>query len=378
MSLTMCRALRNGSISLRSSSLPMIRYCTGSVSVPDERKRQKPIMSKLRKEQLPMRPMGVDPSLTSVILFPGQGAQFVGMAEDLIEVPNVEGLFESAKRILGYDLLELCINGPPELLNETVRAQPAVFVTSLAAIEKLRVQYPGVVEACVATAGYSEGEIAALVFAGAFSFEDGLRLVKIRAEAVQRASELTPGGMMTIMFGADARINFACAAATEWCLKKGVDKEKAICSIAGYLFPHCKIVAGHEEALKFLELSGHEFGIRKTVRLNVSGAFHTHLMNPARLRVRDVVERLPFGELYLPVHSNLDCRLYRYEDQVRKSIPTSLIKPVKWEQILQNIYRRPKDMSMPKTFILGNSESLMTILMNVNMPAFKSATLVSV
>lgn len=114
-----------------------------------------------------------DPKDASIILFPGQGSQFVGMAKDLLKFPMVQDLFELANYILKYDLLKLCLNGPSEKLNQTKYCQPAIMVTSLAALERLKEERPNAIENCVATAGFSLGEITALVFAGALEFESG-------------------------------------------------------------------------------------------------------------------------------------------------------------------------------------------------------------
>lgn len=356
------------------------RHVFSSISLSRHESSMVPFSQKLpgRKKKEVFRPSKVDPSLTSVLLFPGQGAQFVGMGEKLLEIPNVQGMFDLAKRILGYDLLDICISGPESVLDKTTFSQIAVYVTSLAAVEKIRVEHPGVVEACVGTAGFGVGEITALVFAGAFTFEDGLRLVKFRGEYMQYAAELVPGGMMTVTFGADARINFALTAAVEWCKTRGIDPDNAVCSIAAYLFPHCKIIAGHEEALKFLELNGKEFGLRNSSRLDMSGAFHTSLMYAARSKLKSLVPPLPFGELFLPVYSTYEHEIFKHERQVKNTIIASVCKPIKWEQTLQTIYRRPRDVNMPQTFICGGGRSLSLILKNINMPAWNSSKVITV
>ncbi|MGL4593756.1 MAG: acyltransferase domain-containing protein, partial [Thermoguttaceae bacterium] len=129
------------------------------------------------------------------LLFPGQGAQFVGMGESILNdfVPAQE-LFARAKSVLGYDLTKLCLTGPAEELDSTAMSQPAIFTLSLAYLELLKNKQPDIVEQCGATAGLSLGEYTALVFAGAISFEDGLRLVQKRGEAMQAASDATPSG----------------------------------------------------------------------------------------------------------------------------------------------------------------------------------------
>ena len=130
------------------------------------------------------------------------------MCGDPSKLPrHVAVLYEIASSILGYDLLDLCANGPKDKLNHTLHAQPAIVVASLAALETLREREPLQVENCVATAGFSVGELTALIFAGVLSFEDGMRLVKVRAEAMELASDLTPSGMATVFYGADSKLS---------------------------------------------------------------------------------------------------------------------------------------------------------------------------
>ena len=320
----------------------------------------------------------IEPEDTTVILFPGQGSQFVGMGYNVIDSPNVKQMFTIAKQILGYDLLDLCLNGPIETLNMTQYSQPAIFVTSLAAVEYLRETKLGDVESCVATAGFSVGELAALVFAGSMSFEDGLRLVKIRAEAMQYASELVPSAMITVIFNADARIKFGCTAAKEWCIRKGIEPELAVCSIANYLFPHCKVIAGHEEAISFLQMNAKDFGFKRTKRLPVSGAFHTSLMAPAREVVRRALNQIKLDVPLIPVHSNIDAKIYRDVDSIRKKLSKQIVSPVLWEQILHIIFERPKDTKCPKTYECGPGTSLLTTLGMVNGVARRNAHHISV
>src|SRR5262249_30739697 len=136
----------------------------------------------------------------AAFLFPGQGAQTVGIAGSLCAgLPAARQLFEQASTLLGYDLLQICVQGPAERLNSTVISQPAIFVASLAALESLQQSDPAAETTCVAAAGLSLGEYTALVFAGAMTFADGLRLVQKRGQAMQAAADATPSGMVSIL-----------------------------------------------------------------------------------------------------------------------------------------------------------------------------------
>src|SRR5262249_415928 len=144
-----------------------------------------------------------DPMPQVAFLFPGQGAQAVGMGRHLCEsLPAARQLFDEATQLLGYDLADVCFNGPAERLNSTAVSQPAIFVTSLAALESLRATQPDVVSSCAGAAGLSLGEYTALVLAGAMSFRDGLRVVQKRGEAMQAASDARPSAMIAVV-GAD-------------------------------------------------------------------------------------------------------------------------------------------------------------------------------
>ncbi|XP_013008659.1 malonyl-CoA-acyl carrier protein transacylase, mitochondrial isoform X2 [Cavia porcellus] len=188
------------------------------------------------------------PGQCSVLLFPGQGSQVVGMGRGLLRFPRVRELYAAAHRVLGYDLLELSLQGPQEDLDRTVHCQPAVFVASLAAVEKLHHLQPAAIENCVAAAGFSVGEFAALVFAGAMEFSEGLYAVKVRAEAMQEASEAVPSGMLSVLGQPQSKFTAACVDAQEHCRSLGI--EDPVCEVSNYLFPHCRVISGHLETLK--------------------------------------------------------------------------------------------------------------------------------
>lgn len=317
-----------------------------------------------------------NPSDCSVLLFPGQGSQFVGMGRGLTKYPNVKEMFAAAQRILGYDLLSLCLEGPEEELMKTVHCQPAVFVNSLAAVEKLNHDNPKAIESCVAAAGFSVGEFAALVFSGAMTFEEALYVVKVRAEAMQRASDLVPSGMLSVIGKPQAQYKYACLKAKEYCQSQGTDEP--VCSVANYLFPDARVIAGHQEALDFLQKNSKQLHFVRTKMLPVSGAFHTELMESALEPLREVLHQVEVRRPEINVYSNVDGKRYMNESHVRRQLSKQLVSPVKWEQSLHEIYERTQGKMFPDTYEVGPGKQLGATLQKCNRKAFKTYTHVGV
>lgn len=263
------------------------------------------------------------------------------------------------------------MKGPKHKLNQTIYAQPAIAVTSLASLERLKEARPSSIETCVATAGFSLGEITALIFAGAIPFDQGIKLIQVRAEAMQIASEKTPSGMATVFYGPDSSLGVACEKAKEWCLERGIESPE--CKIANYLFPHCKVVAGNIEALEFLEKNKRQFKLRKIKPLPVSGAFHTNLMESAIEPFKRALRNVELKDPYIYVHSCIDGKVYKNADHILRQLPKQIIKPVKWEQLLHIMYERNKSQHFPKTFECSPGNSLITILKEVNARAWDTA-----
>ena len=185
-------------------------------------------------------------------LFPGQGAQTVGMAKDLCQAnPAARRRFEEAADILGYDLLEVCAQGPADRLNSTAVSQPAIFVASLAALESLRDKEPDVEKDVVAVAGLSLGEYTALVYAGALSFAEGVRLVRRRGEAMQASSDATPSGMVSVLSLPLDKLEEICAT---------VRSSTGLIEVANHLCPGNLVVSGTKEACAEVERLAAEAG----------------------------------------------------------------------------------------------------------------------
>ncbi|XP_057599421.1 malonyl-CoA-acyl carrier protein transacylase, mitochondrial [Hippopotamus amphibius kiboko] len=316
------------------------------------------------------------PGQCSVLLFPGQGSQVVGMGRGLLRYPRVRELYAAARRVLGYDLLELSLHGPQEALDRTVHCQPAVFVASLAAVEKLHHLQPAVIENCVAAAGFSVGEFAALVFAGAMDFCEGLHAVKIRAEAMQDASEAVPSGMLSVLGQPQSRFAVACLEAQEHCKTLGI--ENPVCEVSNYLFPDCRVISGHLEALQFLQKNSSKYHFRRTKMLPVSGGFHTRLMEPALEPLAQVLKAIDVRKPLVSVHSNVDGNRYMHSKHIQKLLVQQVVSPVKWEQTMHAIYERKKGTEFPRTFEVGPGKQLGTILKSCNLQAWKSYSHVEV
>ena len=249
-------------------------------------------------------------------LFPGQGAQAVGMGRALCEVlPAACALFDEASQVLGYDLAELCASGPAEKLNATVVSQPAIFVTSLAALESLRTSDPDAFKECKAAAGLSLGEYTALVFAGALSFHDGLRVVQRRGEAMQAAADATPSGMLSVLGLDQAKVEELCAAA----------RGEGTLELANLLCPSNIVISGTKSACEAAERLAEQMGAR-TIRLAVAGAFHTPLMKPADLALATALAEV-----------NVDAQPHTDPAKIHQLLIRQVLQPVLWEQTMRNL-----------------------------------------
>ena len=274
---------------------------------------------------------GYEPKVA--FLFPGQGAQSVGMAQELCaETPAAAELFARASAILGYDLLDVCTNGPAEKLNSTAVSQPAIYVASLAAVEKLRAQEGGqaVIDACDVAAGLSLGEYTALAFAGAISFEDGLKVVQARGAAMQAASDAAPSGMASVIGLKSDQVAELCEAASAAAGKP--------VRIANYLCPGNYAVSGAMEAVDaVVEKAKPEFKARMVVKLAVAGAFHTDFMAPAVEALEAVLADTPVTKPRIPVVSNVDAAPHSDPATIKAILAQQVTNPVQWETTLQTL-----------------------------------------
>ncbi len=263
----------------------------------------------------------------TAFLFPGQGAQYVGMGGQLAaSLPAAKALFDEAADALGYDLLSVCVNGPAERLNATDVSQPAIFVASLAALEQLKATEPTALASVTDTAGLSLGEYTALVFAGALSFRDGLRVVQARGRAMQAAAEATPSGMVSIIGPVVSEVE---ALVTE-------ARSAGTIEVANLLCPGNTVVSGAAAAIDAVCRLAEAKGLR-TVRLAVAGAFHTDLMKPADERLAEALAAVELKSPRVPVWSNVDAKPHTDPAEIRGLLVRQVLSPVRWEETLRGM-----------------------------------------
>jgi len=264
----------------------------------------------------------------TAFLFPGQGAQTVGMCKELTDTcPAAKALFDKASGILGYDLLDVCVNGPKEKLDTTAVSQPAIFVASMAAVEKFK-QDGGSVDDATVAMGLSLGEYSALCFAGALDFEDGVKITKARGEAMQAAADAVQSSMVSVI-GLDAEKTEAlCKAASE-------QSGKSV-KIANYLCTGNYTVSGDKEACaKLVEIAKPEFKARMAVPLAVAGAFHTDFMAPAVGKLKEALAAANIKAPRIPVVSNVDAEPHGEPASIRDKLARQVTAPVLWEKQMQ-------------------------------------------
>ena len=290
----------------------------------------------------------------SAFLFPGQGAQTVGMGAAVASsLPKAQELFDRAADILGYDLLELCTNGPAEKLNSTVYSQPALFVCSLAALEQLKQTSPDVVESCAATAGLSLGEYTALVFAEALTFDDGLRVVQVRGQAMQDASDAAPSGMVSVL-GLERDM-----------LESLVDAARGggVLELANFLCPGNIVVSGSSDACERLTVGANAAGAMKVIQLAVAGAFHTPLMQPAVERLTAALADVEIKPPRIPVVSNVDARPHDDPNEIRTLLQRQVVEPVLWQDSMEWLM---KDCGIEQAYEIGPGKVLKGLLKRID------------
>lgn len=254
-------------------------------------------------------------------VFPGQGAQFVGMGKDLYENDAVaREMFEKANEILRFRITDLMFEGTDEDLKQTRVTQPAIFLHSVILAKTLDKDFnPDMV------AGHSLGEFSALVAAGALSFEDGLRLVSARAQAMQKACEIKPSTMAAVLALPDETVEQICS------------EVPGVVVCANYNCPGQIVISGEVEAIDAACEKLLAAGAKRALKLKVGGAFHSPCMEPARAELADAINNTTFSTPCCPVYQNVDAKPHTDPETIKANLVAQLTAPVRWTQTVKNM-----------------------------------------
>jgi [acyl-carrier-protein] S-malonyltransferase len=262
-------------------------------------------------------------------LFPGQGAQVVGMGKDIAEKFEAAAkVFAKANDIVGYDLRSICFEGPAERLNSTTISQPAIFVTSAAILEILKINPATSNLMPDVAAGLSMGEYTALYGAGVISFEDGVRLVQKRGEAMQAAAAATVGGMVSIIGLDEEKVRHLCEEADEGDILKGVN----------FNCPGQIVISGSKAACARAEKLAEKYGAAKAVPLAVTGAFHTEMMSGAVDSFRKALSNCNIknpGDI--KIIANIDAEYYKNAEAIAEGLTKQLTSPILWQKCMEKL-----------------------------------------
>mmetsp|Transcript_173457 Transcript_173457/g.421900 ORF Transcript_173457/g.421900 Transcript_173457/m.421900 type:complete len:411 (-) Transcript_173457:276-1508(-) len=311
--------------------------------------------------------------LPIALFFPGQGSQYVKMMDGVKDMPKVKEMLEKAGPILGYDILDICLNGPEDKLEETRYCQPAMFIGGLAGLEKLREEKPQAVNQASVMAGLSLGEYTALCAAGVMSFEDGLKLVKLRGEAMQEAAGLGKQLMLSVAGLEKDKLQPLCVEAAK---KEG---SGAVCQIANCLFPGGFSVGGTEKAINELKTMAEKAGALQAKVLKTAGAFHTPLMKPAAEKLSAALEEtLP--NMKAPMHTvwmNATAEPMRpgcEPADIVANLKTQLTNPVLWDSSCKEMIAE----GMTEFYEVGPMKQMKAMMKRIDVGSWKKMTNIEV
>lgn len=324
----------------------------------------------------------VDPRARYVLLFPDDSHVHVGMGMGLLNITPAEKVYEEASEITKKNILKLCLDGPSTDLRDSYENRHlATFVTSHATISKLEHEKPDTMKLCKAAGGFGIGYVNSLVFGGALSFQDGVELVQKQAQAIDRAAQIVPSSKLRIKLSPATRKELMCKAAREHCIKLGVPSEIAICQVTKKIYPHLIEVAGHEEAIKYLEDEGQRlFNFFRIGRVkNSPYAVNTELMRPVKdymdFYLKEKMKENP-GYLREPetcsAYSSTSARRLRNPDNIKKDLSLFCVKPVLAEPLMTCMFKRPDKLAQPNILVVWDKQ-LRRHLEKVNRRAYMSS-----
>ena len=261
--------------------------------------------------------------MSNAFLFPGQGSQYVGMGEDIYnQSDSAKLLYHTASDIFGFNLQDVSFKGPADRLMKTRFTQPAIFVHSIIVDRFLKEKdiKPNVV------AGHSLGELTALVSAEVLSFEDALKIIKVRSTEMENAGKESPGAMAAIIGADDEQLKIIC-------------KQDGVVVVANLNAPRQTVISGEKSAIGNAIITAKDLGIRRALALNVSGAFHSPLMSPARKPLLKIINSVKFKDAYIPVFQNVSALPITKASIIQENIFNQLENPVLWSDTILNMKR---------------------------------------